>query len=231
MKEITVRETSLDDAITKACVELGLTRDKIDYIVVEKGKKGLFGIGTKECTIKAWEKQENKKAKNYESDKESEQITDIDSEVLEQYINEAKKFVSDLLGYMGKQVELEVLPSKGDILVNITGVDVGSLIGKKGATLEAIEYLANLAINNSKEEYIRIRLDIDNYRQRRIETLENLAINMAKKAKRTGCNVSLSPMNAAERRIIHTTLQDNDSVKTKSEGVEPKRKVVIIPTN
>lgn len=230
MKEITVRETSLDDAITKACVELGLTRDKIDYIVIEKGKKGLFGIGTKECTIKAWEKQEDLKPEKSEKETNSEEPKEIDVENIKEHLEDANNYVSKLLDYMGKQAEVEVVPSKNGISVNVTGADIGSLIGKKGATLEAIEYVTNLAVNNSKKDFVRIKLDVDNYRQRRIETLENLALNMAKKAKRIGSNVPLSPMNAAERRIIHTTLQNDESVTTKSEGTEPKRRVVIIPT-
>ena len=235
MKEVEVSEKSLEEAITKASIELGLSSDKIDYMVIEEGKKGLFGLGGKPFIIKAWEKgskPEVQTAESYSLKSEGESAPNLTDLEVEDYKARTTSFLEELVKKMGEELDVNTDYVDGIIVVKIVGHGSGNLIGKKGQTLDAIEYLANLAVNNNTNKaHVRVRIDIDDYRKRRQETLENLANNMARKAVRTKRWVKLSPMKANERRIIHTTLQTNDDVTTKSEGKEPRRRVVITPNN
>ena len=139
-------------------------------------------------------------------------------------------FLTDVLKAMGIETTLTAEFSEDGILeVNIEGEGMGVIIGKRGATLDSLQYLATLVINKGRGDHVRMKLDTEGYRARRQETLEKLAINLAKKAKRTGRRVALEPMNPYERRIIHSVLQADRGVETYSEGEEPYRKVVIAP--
>jgi spoIIIJ-associated protein len=200
-KEITAK--TVDEALTNVMLELGTTIDNIEYEVIEKETSGFLGIFGKPAKIRARIK--------------------ITTE------NTAKKFLMDVFEAMGIQAIVEVNYDKENstIEVNIDGDEMGVLIGKRGQTLDSLQYLVSLVVNKNSESYIKVKLDTENYRARRKETLENLAKNIAYKVKRTRKAVSLEPMNPYERRIIHSALQNDKFVETYSEGEEPYRKVVI----
>jgi len=204
MDMITVSAKTVDEAITKALIELGTTSDKLEYEIVDKGSNGILGIiGSKPAVIRAKKK-----------------------ETME---DKAMTFLSDMFGAMdlGVQMEASYHEKDKELSINMSGDDMGILIGKRGQTLDSLQYLVSLVINKENDDYIRVKLDTENYRERRKETLETLAKNIAYKVKRTRRSVSLEPMNPYERRIIHSALQNDKFVVTRSEGEDPFRHVVI----
>ena len=202
---------TVDDAITAACQEYLVTSDKLDYEVVEEGSSGFLGIGSKPAVIKAKVKEETPET------------------VKEDICEVAKNFLKEVFNAMDMAVVVDVKydEAENNMDVDLSGDDMGVLIGKRGQTLDSIQYLLSLVINKNMEDYIRVKVDTENYRQRRKETLENLAKNIAYKVKRTKRPVSLEPMNPYERRIIHSALQNDKYVTTHSEGEEPFRRVVV----
>lgn len=194
---------TVDEAIVEACSKLLITRDKLDYEVVEEGNSGFLGIGSKPALIKARQKSS---------------IEDV-----------AKDFLQEVFNAMDLAVVVDVKYDEFDknMDIDLSGDEMGILIGKRGQTLDSIQYLTNLVVNKSSEDKIHVKVDTEDYRRRRKQTLENLAKNMASKVKRTRRSVSLEPMNPYERRIIHSALQNDKYVATHSEGEEPFRKVVI----
>lgn len=202
---------TVDDAITAACQEYLVTSDKLDYEVVEEGSSGFLGIGSKPAVIKAKVKEETPET--------------IKKDICEV----AKNFLKEVFNAMDMAVVVDVKydEAENNMDVDLSGDDMGVLIGKRGQTLDSIQYLLSLVINKNMEDYIRVKVDTENYRQRRKETLENLAKNIAYKVKRTKRPVSLEPMNPYERRIIHSALQNDKYVTTHSEGEEPFRRVVV----
>lgn len=265
---ITVSAKTLDDAITEALVQLGVTSDRLDYIVVEKGSKGFLGIGRKQAVIKARRKREEKPveetveeskvetpvkeevkpekktekkpAKEHSHTKKNvrEEKPEVKSEpkkevelakVEPQTIETCEKFIYDVMNAMGMDdVKVtSVVDEEGALSINMEGSNMGILIGKRGQTLDSLQYLTNRVANKMQDGYVRVKLDTEDYRRRRKETLENLAKNIASKVKRTRKTVSLEPMNPYERRIIHSALQSDPAVSTHSEGEEPYRRVVV----
>lgn len=229
---------SVEDALTQATVELGLTSDKLDYEVVEKGSSGILGLGAKDAVIKVSLKDEKKASepkaekKEEEPAKASEEKASDKKEVLEnpeEAIAVVKDFLKEVFASMNLEVTLsaEYDAEENTINVDMVGPEMGIIIGKRGQTLDSLQYLTNLALNRKVDTYTKVKLDTEDYRRRRKETLENLAKNCAYKAKRTRKPVSLEAMNPYERRVIHYALQDDDSVTTHSEGEEPYRHVVI----
>ena len=194
---------TVDDAITEAQVAFGTTIDKIEYEVVEEGSNGLLGLFSKEAVIKA-------RCKDTLEDK-------------------IRQFITDVLDKMEMpaEVEIEIDEIEKVININLTGDETGDLIGKRGANLDALQYLISIVVNKNSEEYYRVKLDTKEFRERRQKTLENLAKNVASKAKKTRRKVVLEPMNPYERRVIHSYLQNDKNVTTKSEGEEPNRRVVV----
>ena len=203
MEFIEISAKNVDDAITQATVQLGITSDQLEYEVLDKGSTGFLGIGSKNAVIKALKK------------------FSIDENVVE--------FLSSIFDAMKMEVEILVAVNEEEhiIEVELKGDDMGILIGKRGQTLDSLQYLTNLAINKHSDEYYKVKIDTEDYRKRRKETLENLAKNIAYKVKRTKRPVSLEPMNPFERRIIHSALQNDRYVTTHSEGDEPYRHVVV----
>ena len=202
---IEVTGKTVEDALTNASIQLGITSDKVQYEVIEKEKAGILGIiGTKPAKIKAWKK------------------ASVEDNV--------KEFLQGVFSAMSMQVEIEVEYDKeaGNMAVDLSGPEMGVLIGKRGQTLDSLQYLVSLVANKESDSYIRVKLDTENYRERRKETLEHLAKNIAYKVKRTKKSVSLEPMNPYERRVIHSALQNDKYVCTKSEGEEPFRHVVVM---
>ena len=206
MEFIEITAKTVNDAITEACQKLSIPSSKLEYEVLEEGSTGFLGIGAKAAKIKARVKEEEKT---------------IDMV--------AKDFLTEVFKAMNLPVVLNIKYDDIERILDIdlAGDDMGVLIGKRGQTLDSIQYLVSLVVNKGKEDYIRVKLDTENYRQRRKATLENLAKNIAFKVKRTKRAVSLEPMNPYERRIIHSALQNDRYVTTHSEGDEPFRRVVV----
>ena len=203
MEYIEISAKSVNDAITEACQKFVVTSDKLDYIVVDEGSTGFLGIGSKPAIIKA-------RVKCSVADK-------------------AKDFLKDVFDAMNMIVVVDVKYDEinNHLDIDFSGDEMGVLIGKRGQTLDSLQYLVSLVVNKDSEEYIRVKVDTEDYRKRRKETLENLAKNIAYKVKRTKRPVSLEPMNPYERRIIHSALQNDKYVTTHSEGDEPFRRVVV----
>ena len=255
MEIITVSKKTVEEAITEACIQLGLASTDVEVEVVEKGSAGFLGIGAKQAVIKAWKKQEKKESKKevkkevkkeaskkVEKEEVKETVTEVvepvEEEVVEteeklaevepQTIEACEKFLTDVLKTMDMEVKLtSEIDEDGSLSINMEGENMGILIGKRGQTLDSLQYLTNRVANKMQDGYVRVKLDTENYRQRRKETLENLAKNIAHKVKRTKKSVSLEPMNPYERRIIHSALQSDKYVSTHSEGDEPYRRVVV----
>ena len=203
MEFIEVSAKNVEDAITEACQKLGVTSDQIEYEVIDKGSSGFLGIGSKNAVIKACKK------------------ASVEGRV--------KEFFDSVFEAMHMEVELVIKVDENEkvIDVELKGDDMGILIGKRGQTLDSLQYLVSLVVNKGVDDYIRVKVDTENYRERRKETLENLARNISFKVKRTKRPVSLEPMNPYERRIIHAALQNDKFVTTHSEGEEPYRHVVV----
>ena len=205
MDMITVTAKNVEEAIMQASMQLGVSSDRLQYEVVEKGSVGILGglIGAKPAVIRA------------------KKIETIDEK--------AADFLHDVFGAMGISVDVEskLNEEEKELDINLSGDEMGILIGKRGQTLDSLQYLVSLVVNKESEDYLRVKLDTENYRERRKETLETLAKNIAYKVKRTRRSVSLEPMNPYERRIIHSALQNDKYVFTRSEGEEPFRHVVI----
>lgn len=196
---------TVDDALTNATVNLGVTSDQIKYEVVEEGSSGFLGIGSKDAVIKVV----------ISADEDPKDV--------------AKEFLDGVFEAMQLEVNISMEFDETDktLSIDLAGPEMGVLIGKRGQTLDSLQYLTNLAVNRSSENYTRVKIDTEDYRRRRKETLENLARNMASKVKRTKKSVTLEAMNPYERRIIHSALQNDNNVTTHSEGEEPYRYVVI----
>ncbi|MCI9227608.1 MAG: protein jag [Dorea sp.] len=300
MEYITVSAKTLDDAITEALVQLGVTSDQLDYQVIEKGSAGFLGIGMKQAVIKAKRKEEikeeeseiefpkvdvslvkeplkkeakkdtvkhekegvkrepekkeqakkepvKKESPKKDSKKKSAQKDKKESakdhaeagapvkkeaelaKVESQTIAACEKFISDVLKAMDMD-DVRVSSSideEGALSIDMEGSNMGIMIGKRGQTLDSLQYLTNRVANKMQDGYVRVKLDTEDYRRRRKETLENLAKNIASKVKRSRRTVSLEPMNPYERRIIHSALQADPAVSTHSEGEEPYRRVVV----
>lgn len=203
MDFIEVSAKTVSDAITEACQKLMVSSEKLEYVVIEEGSSGFLGIGSKPAVIKA-------KIKDTIEDK-------------------ARNFLEEIFKAMELEVMIDLKYDELDRSMNIdlSGNEMGVLIGKRGQTLDSLQYLVSLVVNKDVEDYIRVKVDTENYRQRRRETLENLAKNIAYKVKRTKRPVSLEPMNPYERRIIHSALQNDRYVTTHSEGDEPFRHIVV----
>lgn len=267
---IRVSAKTVDDAITEALIQLGVTSDRLEYEVIEKGSAGFLGIGMKQAVIEARRKPEPKEEKVEEpvveepvkaepkkveavqpqkaaAEKKADEPQKaafekaVEKEVKEEVKKETKlvevqpqtieaveDFLKNTMKAMDMEVELKTeIDQDGALCVDMSGEHMGILIGKRGQTLDFLQYLANRVANKHQEGYVRVKLDTENYRARREETLRHLAKNIAHKVKRNRRPVALEPMNPYERRIIHSALQSDPYVMTHSEGEEPFRKVVI----
>lgn len=267
---IRVSAKTVDDAITEALIQLGVTSDRLEYEVIEKGSAGFLGIGMKQAVIEARRKPEPKEEKVEEpvveepvkaepkkvetvqpqkaaAEKKADEPQKaafekaVEKEVKEEVKKETKlvevqpqtieaveDFLKNTMKAMDMEVELKTeIDQDGALFVDMSGEHMGILIGKRGQTLDSLQYLANRVANKHQEGYVRVKLDTENYRARREETLRHLAKNIAHKVKRNRRPVALEPMNPYERRIIHSALQSDPYVMTHSEGEEPFRKVVI----
>lgn len=204
MKVVEKVAKNIDEAVELGLQELGVLRDEVTIEVVEEPSKGLFGlIGTRPAKVKLT-------------------LKDNPAE-------RADRLLKSIFKAMDIPVEVQVRDQDQLLIVNMEGPDLGVLIGRRGETLDSLQYLVNLAVNKNQEQRRKVILDVEGYRQRREETLQKLAARLADKAKQRGRSVVLEPMNSQERRIIHTALQARDDIYTFSEGEEPFRKIVISP--
>lgn len=287
---------TVDEAITKALLELSISSDRLEYEIIDKGSNGILGIFSRPAVIRAVkpiqdedefllempkkkeaaktpereaykapvktqsktayekaapraqkpqvkEQPERKPVEKKPADKPVSKpvpaptfasvITKPADEATLALLNRVEKFLGEMFDAMHMAVTIETGYDEAEktIIVNLSGSEMGVLIGKRGQTLDSIQYLASLVVNKGEEEYIRVKVDTENYRERRKETLETLARNISFKVKRTKRPVSLEPMNPYERRVIHAALQNDKYVVTRSEGVEPYRHIVISPKN
>ncbi len=202
MEEIKKSGKTVEEAVAAALAELQAEKEDVTITVLEEGSKGFLGMfGAKDAVVLV--------KKNFNAEKI------------------AENFLKEVFLSMGLIIKINTKLQEKQLLIDLSGEDMGILIGKRGQTLDALQYLVNLVVNKTSPSYISVMLDTENYRQRRKETLETLALNLAKKAKHTKKNVVLEPMNPYERRIIHSALQNDRYVTTFSEGEEPFRNVVI----
>ena len=281
MEYIEISAKTLNEAITKACIELSVSSDNLEYKVISEGSHGFLGFGSKPAVIKARKMMEKepevviepivkeKKAEKVEVkaapakkeekkvDKKPEKKMEKKPVVKEKKVQEsapvveekkervvapkteeeikaieaaAREFLAGVFEAMNIEVVITMKydQTEGSLEVDFEGPEMGLLIGKRGQTLDSLQYLTSLVVNKGQADYIRVKLDTENYRKRRKDTLENLAKNIAFKVKKTRKPVALEPMNPYERRIIHSALQNNKFVKTTSEGEEPYRHVVVM---
>ncbi|OIQ11332.1 hypothetical protein MTCOM_25580 [Moorella thermoacetica] len=202
MKEIEVSGKTVEEAIENALKSLGAKREEVEISILEEGSKGFLGLlGSRQARVKV-----------------------VLPDSPEKVIND---FLSKVLADMQIEAGIEIRPRDGYYFVSFHGKDLGILIGRRGETLDALQYLTNLAVNRILQNKIRIILDVEGYRKRREQTLINLARRLSNRVKETGNRIVLEPMNPQERRVIHTALQNDSQILTFSEGQEPNRKVVI----
>ena len=248
---------TVNDLITDACQDLGVTSDRLDYVVVDEGSSGFLGLGAKNAVIKARIKSEEAVEEAAPAPAAAEEVKEaVKEEVNEvvkaeavkseaapavkeekiipvsdpaKYEASAKKFLEDVFKAMNMEATIKTSfeLSENALDIELAGNDMGILIGKRGATLDSLQYLVSLVVNKDSEQYIRVKVDTEDYRERRRATLENLAKNVSAKVKRTGRPYELESMNPYERRIIHSALQDNDYVYTYSEGEGTNRHIVV----
>lgn len=203
MKQVTATGQTVEKAVEQALTELNTTRDKVDISIVDEGKKGIFGFGSRPAIVKVTLK--------------------IDP------IEEGIKYIKSIGKHMGIHIDVEIKQDGKFVEFLLSGEKIALLIGKRGQTLNAIQYLTQLIVNRYSDQYFKVMLDAENYREKREKTLVQLAERLANKAIRTGQKISLEPMPSYERKVIHTALMDNPKIKTYSDGVEPKRHIVISP--
>ena len=258
---------SVDEAVREALSKLNISRENAEIEVLDEGQKGFLGlIGSKDATVKVWQKEDETKSilneifneeieseksqdavqndveleiENNEvssnDEKEVQEVIDVEEslksieEENEEILATAREFISKILDTLELENIVEMELDDNTLNINVNGDEnrLGILIGKRGVTLDSIQYILNLLVNKKSSRYIRVNLDSSGYREKRKETLINLANKMANKVTKTGRSVKLEPMNSYERKIIHTALQDYEGVLTHSEGKDPFRKVVI----
>jgi len=190
-----------EEAIELALSELGISMEEAEIEVVDEGSKGFLGIGGRDAVVKV----------SYTDSSEK----------------RAQKFLDGLFEILGEEVTVDIKKDNKDLDVELSGPDMGVVIGKRGETLDALQHLTSLVVNRGDLDFVKVSIDTENYREKRVKALESLANKLANKVVKTGRNTSLEPMNAYERRIIHSSLQDHEQVTTYSVGQGTRRKVVI----
>lgn len=234
MNKVVTSGKTIEDAVRQGLAKLGTTENQVAVKVLEQPSRGFLGLfGVKEAKVEI--------TLLTDTTTEPPKVETTHVEIIEQPalsseefqhegkdpFQEAASFISDVGESMGLQVEVEIVHRKDSTILNISGSDLGLLIGRRGQTLDALQYLANIVANRYSDSFIRLVLDAENFRERRKKTLEELALRLAGKVVRTQKEVSLEPMSPQERKVIHAKLQDHPEVKTYSKGEEPNRRVVI----
>lgn len=203
MRQVTATGQTVEEAVKMALAQLQTTKDRTEISIIDEGKKGIFGFGSRPAIVK---------------------VT-----VIIDPVEEGIKFLKDVSEKMGVSVEIQITKEGRQVHFDLSGEKIALLIGKRGQTLNSLQYLTQLVINRYSDQYLNVILDAEGYRKRRNETLVHLAENLAQKAIKTGHKVALEPMPSYERKVIHTALVENNRIKTFSDGVEPNRHIVIMP--
>lgn len=204
MKKVVVTGKTVEEAVKSALVQLNATEEQVNINVLEQPSKGLFGfIGSKNAEVEVTLKEDP--------------------------IGKAKIFLSEVLSKMGVAAQIELIHQADHVVFHLVGDQLGIIIGKRGQTLDSLQYLINVVANRTGNGHLRIVLDAENYRNRRKETLEGLSERLASRVAKTKKEVVLEPMTPHERKIIHAHLQSLGTVATYSKGEEPNRRLVIIP--
>lgn len=239
--------TDIDEAVKLALADLKLTIDEVDVTVLEEPSRGFFGIGSKLAKVRVEPKKKAEPVKKEETKKEikkevkQEAVKEVKKPVIKEKFEvtqrtdnlvdiedcEALTFLRNVAEQMNLKLDIKAQGNDDSLYLDITGNDSGTIIGKRGQTLDSIQYLTSLVVNKNKEKYIRVIVDAENYRAKREKTLEQLANRLADKVIKTRKSVRLEPMNPYERKVIHATLQSNPGIITRSEGEEPYRRVII----
>ena len=234
--------TDIDEAVNLALADLKLTIDEVDVTVLEEPSRGFFGIGSKLAKVRVEPKKkpepvkkEQKKEPKKETVKEVKkpaakekfEVTQRPDNLKDIEDCEALTFLRNVIEQMNLKLDIKAQGNEDSLYLDITGNDSGTIIGKRGQTLDSIQYLTSLVVNKDKEKYVRVIVDAENYRAKREKTLEQLANRLADKVIKTRKSVRLEPMNPYERKVIHATLQSNPGIITRSEGEEPYRRVII----
>ena len=225
------RAKNVNDAVKLALEELGVSEDKVTVEVIDEGAKGFLGLGARDAVVKVTVKEDNKAKKTEKAAPASKPASKkvISDEAPEEV---AAKFLGDIFKAMELDVNIDAKEGEDNtVSIDISGDNMGIVIGKRGDTLDSLQYLTSLVVNKHSEDYIKVSIDTENYREKRTDALLALSKRLSEKVARTGKKFTLEPMNPYERRIIHSSLQDNEDVTTYSIGSEPYRKVVIAPKN
>lgn len=249
--------TDVDTAVQLALADLKLTIDEVDVTVLEEPSRGFFGIGSKLALVRVEKKkpakpeeepakekkpteknqaehsEKTEKAQRTETPKNKkekhkpiiEKVPEEELSVCEDH--PALKFLEEVTEEMGLSLDITAKTGEDSVYIDIQGKDSGTIIGKRGQTLDAIQYLTSLVVNKDNQNYTRVVVDAENYRAKREKTLEKLALRLAGKVARTKRSIKLEPMNPYERKVIHATLQNHPQVTTRSEGQDPYRRVII----
>ncbi len=223
-KIITKTGKTVDEAIEAALSELGVSKEEASIEVISEPKSGLLGIGQKQAEVKVTANVEENEEVVYYGDDEN-----FEGDAVSEAEDQAVAFVAEVLSGIGIHGNMDSYREDDDIFISVTGADCGSAIGRHGETLEAISYMTNLVANKNSENRVRVHIDIGGYRKHREQVLTGLANKAAFKAKKTGRSVAMEAMNPAERRIVHSFLQNVSGVSTHSEGEEPERRIIVTP--
>jgi len=218
---------TVEEAVQSALEELETEKDNVDIEILEQPTKGIFGIlGSKNAKVRVTLKEKKTAEKSVKKEIENKEIR-ITEYTLEK--ERARKFLREVLEAMDIKAEIRVKDINESLYINLSGPKMGMIIGRRGQTLDSLQYLVSLVVNKDKERdsFVKVILDTEDYRRKREETLQRLARRLADRARKTGKNIELEPMNPYERRIIHSTLQEVEGITTFSEGEEPYRKVII----
>ena len=225
------RAKNVNDAVKLALEELGVSEDKVTVEVIDEGAKGFLGLGARDAVVKVTVKEDNKAKK---TEKAAPAAKPASKKVVSDEAPEevAAKFLGDIFKAMELDVNIDAKEGEDNtVSIDISGDNMGIVIGKRGDTLDSLQYLTSLVVNKHSEDYIKVSIDTENYREKRTDARLALSKRLSEKVARTGKKFTLEPMNPYERRIIHSSLQDNEDVTTYSIGSEPYRKVVIAPKN
>ncbi|MBR1844164.1 MAG: Jag N-terminal domain-containing protein [Lachnospiraceae bacterium] len=250
---IQIKGETIDEAINNAMLELSTTSDNIAYEVVQEGSEGFFGIGSRPFIIEAYKNDDKEENYKKESVNKKEKLVEKESGVYEfktekvstskgvakkeevmtrdpeEVFNEVKNFLEPIFKEFNTKINLDykAIKEKNTLVINISGEKIGVIIGKHGATLDALQHLANIVVNNGKSNRVKISMDSENYREKRNKTLETLAKTVANNVRKTHKDYELEPMSSYERRIIHSVLQKEKNIETVSKGVDKDRHVVV----
>lgn len=249
---IQIKGETLDEAINNAMIEFSTTSDNIAYDLIQEGKEGFLGLGSKPYIIEAYKKDDKEEIYNRDSlgkkdklSKDAEGVYEFKSDKAvgkpyekkeekmtrdpEKVFNQAKEFLESLFKEFNTNIEMDYKANEENntLIINIKGDRMGVVIGKHGQTLDAFQHLVNIVVNNGEKSRVKIRIDSENYREKRNKTLESLAKSVAATVKKTHKDVELEPMTSYERRIIHSVLQKEKNVETISVGVDKERRVVV----